>query len=110
MGVQLIRAGLLVAILLATGSASIAVAPAEPAVKKSKNNICHQRGTADYEQTKRFTSFASIEACLQRGGRLPKNVARKSPHFDLSKPVARSPLGLDAELAPHGPASGTQEW
>lgn len=41
-------------------------------VKKSSTGICHAPGTTYYIQTKSFTSFDTIEACLASGGRLPK--------------------------------------
>lgn len=43
-----------------------------PVVKKSSTGICHQKGTDYYENTKSFTAYSSISACLQSGGRLPK--------------------------------------
>ncbi len=43
-----------------------------PAVKKSSSGICHERGTTYYDQTTNFTSFTSLQACLNGGGRLPK--------------------------------------
>lgn len=43
-----------------------------PQVKKSKSNICHERGTKYYNQTKTFTPYNTIEGCLSSGGRLPK--------------------------------------
>lgn len=46
--------------------------PALPPVKKSKNNICHKSGTRYYAQTRKFTPFDNIQACLDSGGRLPK--------------------------------------
>ena len=45
---------------------------ASPAVKKSSTGICHAKGTAYYNQTKKFTAYDSVEECLQSGGRLPK--------------------------------------
>ena len=45
---------------------------AAPPVKLSRNSICHARGTKYYAQTKHFTSFQSIDACLRAGGRLPR--------------------------------------
>ena len=43
-----------------------------PQVKKSTNNICHEKGTTYYNKTKNFTPYDSIEACLESGARLPK--------------------------------------
>ena len=86
--------GVTVAILLATGSASIAAAPADPEVKKSRAGICHERGTAGYQQTVRFKVFESIQACLKSGGRLPKNSTRKKSHFDPSTPARAGDEGV----------------
>jgi endonuclease YncB( thermonuclease family) len=94
MGVQLIKGGLLVAILLVTGSPSFAEAPADVAVKKSKARICHELGTPGYRQTIHFTPFKSIEACLKSGGRLPKNTTRKTSHFDPAKPAHAGDEGV----------------
>ena len=43
-----------------------------PNVKKSTSNICHEKGSQYYKQTKKYESFSSIEDCLESGGRLPK--------------------------------------
>ena len=43
-----------------------------PLVKKSKNSICHGKGTKYYKQTKRFTGFDTMQTCLDSGGRLPR--------------------------------------
>lgn len=45
---------------------------AEPAVKKSKNDICHDKGSNGYKQTKNFTPFNSMDECVKSGGRPPK--------------------------------------
>ena len=49
--------------------------------------ICHEKGTADYNKTLHFKSFQTIEECLNSGGRLPKNVASKTPKQDVSRPA-----------------------
>lgn len=41
-------------------------------VKKSNTGICHGPGTTYYEQTKNYTSFKTIQECLDSGGRMPK--------------------------------------
>lgn len=41
-------------------------------VKKSKSGICHAPSSPYYAQTKHFTPFKTLEACLASGGRLPK--------------------------------------
>lgn len=43
-----------------------------PPVKKSNTGICHKEGTLFYKNTKNFTSYDSIDECLNSGGRLPK--------------------------------------
>jgi micrococcal nuclease len=94
MRVQLNQKLVLVAILLAAASASIAATRADAAVKKSKHGICHERGTFGYQQTVHFETFASIEACLKSGGRLPKNSGRARPRFDPSKPARAGDDGV----------------
>lgn len=44
-----------------------------PSIKKSNYGICHEKGTLFYKNTENFTSYKSIEDCLNSGGRLPKN-------------------------------------
>lgn len=46
---------------------------AEPPVKKSSSGICHARGDAWYLQTMHFEPFASLDACVKSGGRLPRS-------------------------------------
>jgi hypothetical protein len=41
-------------------------------VKMSKSGICHDRNSPWYEQTKNFTSYPSMSACIRAGGRPPK--------------------------------------
>jgi hypothetical protein len=54
------------------------VAPAPPkqnssgVVKLSVNGICHAPGTTYYNQTKNYTGYPSLQACLDAGGRMPK--------------------------------------
>jgi hypothetical protein len=43
-----------------------------PAVKMSRSGICHDRNSPWYSQTLHYTSFASMEACKEAGGRPPK--------------------------------------
>ena len=44
-----------------------------PPVKKSRNDICHDRDSQWYPQTIHFEPFNTIEDCLKSGGRLPKD-------------------------------------
>jgi len=55
----------------ASTSAAASVATATP-VKKSKTGICHAPGTTYYARTKNYTPYATLNECLNSGGRLPK--------------------------------------
>ena len=46
------------------------------AVKKSRSDICHTPDLPSYRSVRYFTSFTTLEACLQSGGRLPKGNQR----------------------------------
>ena len=41
-------------------------------VKMSNSGICHAPNTTYYEQTKKFTSYNTLDECLKAGGRMPK--------------------------------------
>ena len=41
----------------------------EAPVKKSRENICHDRGSPNYKQLKRFVTYPTLEACQKSGGR-----------------------------------------
>jgi hypothetical protein len=47
-------------------------AAAEPIVKKSDSGICHDKNSASYERTKKFTEFKTVDECVNSGGTLPK--------------------------------------
>jgi len=47
-------------------------AAAEPDVKKSKSNICHDKTSSGYKQTKNFTGYKTMDECVKSGGRPPK--------------------------------------
>jgi endonuclease YncB( thermonuclease family) len=47
-------------------------APPNGPVKKSRNNICHDTASPGYRTTTNFESFPTLAACLQSGGRRPK--------------------------------------
>jgi hypothetical protein len=49
-----------------------AAAAAEPIVKKSDSGICHDKNSASYERTKKFTEFKTLDECVKSGGTLPK--------------------------------------
>jgi hypothetical protein len=44
---------------------------ADPYVKKSDSGICHEKGSASYGNTKKFTAFATLDECVKSGGKLP---------------------------------------
>ena len=48
-----------------------AATPTEPVVKKSDSGICHDKTSASFTSTKKFTAFASMDECLKTGGRAP---------------------------------------
>jgi hypothetical protein len=50
-------------------------AAAEPAVKKSNNDICHDKTSSGFASTKNFKPFATMEECIKSGGRAPKGPA-----------------------------------
>src|SRR5205814_1452780 len=74
-------------LLAVVAHASIAGAADPPAVKKSKTKICHERGSPGYQQTLHFKAFATVEACLKSGGKLPKNSSHQKSQFDPTKPA-----------------------
>ncbi len=41
----------------------------DPVVKKSDSGICHDKSSASYGNTKKFTGFASMDECVKSGGR-----------------------------------------
>ena len=43
-----------------------------PPVKMSRSRICHAKGTRYYHQTKNFSAYNTVKACLNAGGRLPR--------------------------------------
>jgi hypothetical protein len=58
---------LMLPLVLLSGNADAAT------VKKSKSGICHDTHSSYYSRTKNFTPFDTLQACLNSGGRLPKN-------------------------------------
>lgn len=55
-----------------TKSTQTTTPSADPAVKKSTTGICHAKGTRYYASTTHFTAYATVQDCLNSGGRLPK--------------------------------------
>jgi len=66
----------LCALSLAVGPVAIAPAPllaqSGPAVKMSRNGICHPRGGTYYGRTIHYTPYPSMAACIRAGGRAPR--------------------------------------
>jgi cytochrome c5 len=56
----------------APAAATAKAADGEPAVKKSKTDICHDKASSSYQQTTSFTAFKSMDECVKSGGRPPK--------------------------------------
>jgi len=84
-------------LLLTLFALLLAAQPASAqAVKKSSSGICHERGSAYYERTTRFTPFPSVDACIRSGGRLPASrssgVASSSGN-DLARRAAAPAAG-----------------
>ncbi|MGE0466420.1 MAG: hypothetical protein AB7P44_08270 [Steroidobacteraceae bacterium] len=65
---------------------------ADPAVKKSRRGICHERGTISYVQTIYFEPFESMKACLATGGRL-SGAAPEKPVAESTNSEPRSAKG-----------------
>jgi hypothetical protein len=47
-------------------------AQAADPVKMSKSGICHAPNTTYYKQTKNYTPYPTLQACLSAGGKMPK--------------------------------------
>ncbi|HHF3083332.1 HNH endonuclease family protein [Vibrio diabolicus] len=43
-------------------------------IKLSNNGVCHTPESPSYNRTKNYVSFTSLEACIEDGGRKPKNL------------------------------------
>lgn len=64
---------LILGILSAIFSGSASANEVDPTVKMSKSEICHAVDSSYYNRTKNFTSFDTLQDCIDAGGRLPKN-------------------------------------
>ena len=58
---------LIATVLISAG----AFAQSQP-VKMSSAGICHAPDSTYYKQTKKFTSFKTLQECLNAGGKMPK--------------------------------------
>ncbi|EGN76128.1 protein of unknown function (DUF1994) [Idiomarina sp. A28L] len=59
-------------------------------IKQSNSGICHDPYSAYYERTKNYTRYASLEACIQNGGRLPAGHNAQTESQDSDKDYDRS--------------------
>lgn len=66
-----------------------AASSAEPVVKKSDSGICHDKTSASFNSTKKFTAFASMDECLKTGGRAPNGQAAAAENM-----VKKSEAGI----------------
>jgi hypothetical protein len=44
----------------------------DPPVKMSSTGIGHAQGSTYYNQTKKFSSYKTLDECLKAGGKMPK--------------------------------------
>jgi hypothetical protein len=66
--------------LLALATFASGADQSAPAVKKSKNGICHDVQSPNYRRTKNFVAFNSMAECLESGGRYPKRTSTAKAH------------------------------
>ena len=79
-----------IALLLLSASA---LGAAQPAVKKSEQGICHERGSGAYRLTKHFEPYDTLELCLASGGRVAKYAESEAADAQ-EKPSAGAPSWL----------------
>ena len=65
---------------------------ADPAIKKSKTNICHEKTSMHYANTKNFTPFDSMAKCVASGGRAakPLNITAGKAKATTAKPTTKA--------------------
>ena len=63
---------------------------ADPVVKKSDSGICHDKSSASFGNTKKFTAFASMDECVKSGGR----AAAGQPATAVEPIVKKSDSGI----------------
>lgn len=66
---------LIIAIVLLFAS----IANAADIVKMSRSGICHTTHSRYYERTQNYTPYATLQECLQAGGREPKRASDRPP-------------------------------
>ncbi|MFA0356915.1 HNH endonuclease family protein [Vibrio breoganii] len=75
-------------------TAFLVINPAQAnVVKLSNSGICHDTTSSSYNRTKNFTPFNSLEACLDSGGRLPKNHTGHQTTAPSSSEYSRNQFG-----------------
>jgi hypothetical protein len=75
--------------LLAFAAVASGADQGAPAVKKSKNGICHDVQSPDYRRTKNFIGFDSMAECLESGGQYPKRSSTAETHnSDFNAPLS----------------------
>jgi hypothetical protein len=86
--------------VLAEPTPTVAATALEPPVKKSTSGICHDSLSPSYTNTKHFEAFETLDACIQSGGRLPKNRAHTPHRFEpKDTAVAKHPApGVDRDV------------
>jgi hypothetical protein len=62
-----------------------AVLAADPTVKKSDSGMCHEKGSASYGNTKKFTAFATLDECVKSGGKVPAGQPAAAPAAAMVK-------------------------
>lgn len=59
-------------------------------IKLSRSNICHDKSSPSYQQTKHYTAYDSLDSCFDAGGRLPKGHKKNSSSKPVSSKYKRS--------------------
>jgi hypothetical protein len=69
---------------------------AEAPVKLSGSGICHEPGSRFYDQTVNFRPYATLDACVRAGGRLPRGTKPRNP-MDSAARAAQATASPSAE-------------
>jgi hypothetical protein len=85
--------------LLIVASGGLAQSAGAPAIKKSEQGICHERGSPTYKRTKHFEPYDTMEACLASGGRAAKNAVADGDDRDRSGAAGSSWLSVIGKKA-----------
>lgn len=87
------KTAVLVACLLILLSSNVAFAST---VKMSNSGICHTAQSPYYERTKNFKAYASLQKCLDDGGRLPRSAQKQ-----LASERPQTTIGYSREAFAH---------